>query len=646
MRRCWHFLWTILVCVALFFGTVHPARAQNGGLDSLRQTVQTWLLTQIGNSSLILVSYTYVGATWPDHSMGCPVADTTYQQGTVHGYNWTFEFSNQVSYEVHSDLEGDLVTLCAAENVADGVRLLTFRTAAYTIDVPESWLVFQTTEEARFGPSYQAACDQPGMRVFAGGQVASGVTPDQLLEARLVENEAAVEPDAREDAGDGGRSATYLAACDDEFMRHWRVTVFSLVGMAYYIEQWAPAAEAEKWDVEFLAMLEQFGVPDSITPAVDNPVTAADPSELPPLPLAHMFLNDVFLGALNDIPGRSVTRVPTFERRHLSFSPNGLFIAYTNISNAQLRAMNVVEGLSARKLADSVDPFYPPAWQPDSQHIAYVVRGDETESGTLLEVWSVPPLGGDAEKLGTFTTGEACSTDGGDVADTAYLAETGGDAVFLWLSDMRFLASTGCVQGISLIDLASGTAVPLGVSAGALSPDRARFAARLPGSIAVLDLETFQVQTMLQTDAAPVQIAWAADGSAIYYTTETSVSDVALEIEQEVAEAEFGYWPLRVAVNDVSLVQVDLASGTNTPLWTGRGRGIGRVVPTSGGVAFTLVPAGTLLADALLSEDDAFAVEATRPEPQLYWLAEGAEAPQLLAYAGQPAFAPVTVAGP
>ncbi len=108
--------------------------------------------------------------------------------------------------------------------------------------------------------------------------------------------------------------------------------------------------------------------------------------------MAHLFMGDLFITTLDDLPGRSATVVPTIERRYVSFSPDGLSISFVEADTGQLRVMDAAEGLSPRKVAEGVDPTFPPAWSPDSQRIAYAVRTDQTadDGAPIIEVYAVP----------------------------------------------------------------------------------------------------------------------------------------------------------------------------------------------------------------------------------------------------------------
>jgi hypothetical protein len=662
MRRVIGRMVVMAVIVALAAGTL-PGGALAQGPEDTRARVQAWLKRELGQPGLILVSYTYEGSSWPDASLGCPVEGQSYTPGEISGYAWTFEFSNQVVYEVHSNLDGSQAVLCSARSVAPDVRLTTYQTTVFTIRLPVAWLAFpdDARSEVLFGPQAQPACDAPGARVVVIGRVAAGVTPDQLIDDQLALLDTSDAPAERETVGAFGRTTTAETACKNT-TRRWRISTFVQYGTAYRVEQWAPADTFAEWDATFRDMLDRFGPPDAVfsQSATDNgDGDAADPGdtstapemadlgELAPLPMAHVFVGDVFTGPLNAIPGRSVTTVPTLERRYLSFSPDGLYLAFLNATTRQIRTLDAAEGLSPRTIAQRAHPTFPPAWSSDSRRVAYVIEEDATDDGqAVLGVYTVPRTGGEAAQQATFTFPAACPTPLDDPADVTLQRETGAGGVLVWRPDDTFLVSTGCTQGLGLLDPASGKITELGgdLRGGALSPDGTRFLSHTTNGLAVLDFENWQ-RTNLNVGPDVQQVAWAADGETVYYSTATLADSVTLDDDADQARGEefFGFWPVMVGVYDVTLMRVDLATNQQGVLWEGQGRGIGRIAPApdGSGLLFSLVPSSQPVVEVFRAGGDPLAVREAWPEPALYWLPAGSYTPRLLSYSGQPVFAPV-----
>ncbi len=446
--------------------------------------------------------------------------------------------------------------------------------------------------------------------------------------------------------GTSGRSTTYEAPCNGT-TRGWRVTAFVQLGRAFRILQWAPAAEFPQWDLRFENMLSQFTPGGATAPPAASDETAAP--TLPALPLALYFTGDVFLGALNDLPGRGVTSVPTFDRRYLSFSPNGQYLSYLDVTNAEVRTMDTLSGLSPRRVAQKVDTRFPPAWSADSARLAYVAAADDPDS-TLLTIAAVPALGGEAERLANFPFAGECSSAQDDPAADVFTAEAApgtGAGVLAWLPDGRFLVSTRCAGGLALLDPATGDLQKLDDEflGGVLALDGARVAAWAADRLAVIDLAS-GARHDWPVDGAVQQVAWAADGTALYVGTGTLAETLTLDdADQADGVTGFGRWPVQVHVNDLALIRLDLVTGEQALLWRGQGYAIGRIAPApdGSGVLFSVVPSSQGLAEAWRAGGDALTLRAASPQAALYWLPTGAPAATLLAYAGQPAFAPVTL---
>ncbi len=665
----------ILLITSIIAGHLSPSQAQDD-VENVRAIVQQWLIQELGKPQLLLIEYTYTGDQWEDSSLGCPKEGETYVQGIVAGYRWTFLFDNMVRYEVRSSFTGTPAVLCGSTNVAPDVQLSTYRSPAFSILVPESWLVYDDTANnaVLFAPQADDVCADPGMRVTLIGRVASGTTPDQQLDQYLAAMGVQDSPTERITAGSFGRATTFESACND-LTRRWRVSAFVQYGAAYRVEQWAPQDQFDSWNELFGQMISQFTPSDSViapepTPSADptadlagtaiatpegTPVVdASAPLELAPIPLVHMFVGDVFLGTLNNVPGRSVTNLPTDDQRYLGFSPDGLYVSFINVSTGQLRALNAAEGLSARKLADTVDPAFPPAWSPDSSQIAYVVDTGETndEGAPIKRIDAVPAGGGEVQTLGTFVFGGVCATDDPspfDPADAPYFKETAGqDHTLEWLADNRILFSERCDGGLAILSTSDQQITELGADlrGGALSPEGQRFLTRADDGLVLLDFTAWE-RVNLRIGPNAQQVAWAPDGQNVYYSTETLVDSLTLDDPtiQQRGTAIFGAWPVTIHVYRIELIHLNLTTKTETLLWQSQGRGIGRIAPApdGSGVLFSQVPSGVLLAEVFQAGGDALAVHETTPQPALYWLPAGQPVAHLLAYSGQPAFAPITM---
>ncbi len=665
----------LVVALTLSAFPIASTHAQDDPLDPLRRKVQQWLLDELGKPYLILIRYTYVGARWESSSLGCPVAGQQYVSGVYDGYRWTFLFDNFVRYEVHSDLNGELVVLCSAVNTAADVPLSLYQAPTFAILTPDSWLKFPSTDgsEVLFGPGTGVVCDQAGMRVTVVG-ASAGMTTDDWLDRYLEERN--LRGGERAPVGAYGRSTTFEVPCE-EGVRVGRVTFFVQDGIAYRVEQWSPQADFEGWDALFGKMLSSFQPAASVAvapptapaptqpasapssaPAPTQPaaptaaptaVAAADvPTEPPPLPLATLFVGDVFVGTLDALPGRSITAVPQLERRYLRFGPDGRTLAYINTDTQQLRVIDAVEGQSARRVARDVYVGFPPAWSPNGRALAYTVATDERDAdgAALLAIYRVLSEGGEAELVGGFAYQDNCPSETHDPADVAYFKEVGPnghDNVLVWLPEGQFLFSTSCAGGLAVLNPETQQIIPLGddLVGGAASPDGTRFAARTADGLAILDFAEWQ-RLNLPLGAAVEQLAWSADSRFIYYSTATLEQTITLD-DATLAERGadfFGMWPLESAVYTLELARLDVASGQSVTLWQGRGRGIGRIAPApdGSGVVFSVVPSSLRLVEVFQNGGDRMAARAAWPESALYWLPSGGSVALLLGYAAQPTF--------
>ena len=77
-----------------------------------------------------------------------------------------------------------------------------------------------------------------------------------------------------------------------------------------------------------------------------------EPETLNSLPVAHIFMGDLFIGTLDKLPGRSITLTPENDRRYLHFAPDGRMLVFTDVTGTQIRVMDAGTGLSPRRIAD------------------------------------------------------------------------------------------------------------------------------------------------------------------------------------------------------------------------------------------------------------------------------------------------------
>jgi dipeptidyl aminopeptidase/acylaminoacyl peptidase len=147
------------------------------------------------------------------------------------------------------------------------------------------------------------------------------------------------------------------------------------------------------------------------------------------------------------------------------------------------------------------------------------------------------------------------------------------------------------------------------------------------------------------TAAPPDQVAWSADGKAIFYATATLKDTVTLDDPsmQERGIKAFGVWPFQTKTYDVALHRVDLTSGVDAPLYAAVGRAIGHIAPSpdGSGVLFTFVESASELVEAFKSNVSAGDLRRQAPGIALYWLPLPDGQAQLLAITADPTWGPL-----
>lgn len=625
----------------VMLGTAHA----QSPLDVVLGRVYTFFGQQLGRD-FELLNYTYQLSTWQDASLGCPQPGQTYTQGTVQGYIWQFTIDNDpTTYELRSDIEGNIVVLCTPINRAVATGYRTYQNTAFIIDYPETWQVV-TNEDLSLviiSPSGTVDCTNPIIKVERKENVGN---------ANLLLNEAIQEAGFVQDlqpptaiGTSTALTALYQAICGD-IIHQYRTTAIPLgvEGDGYLIIQSTPLEQYQAWAGNFLAILDTFEITDgTTTPAV---ITSTDPLQLlAGYPLAHVFVNDVYLGSYTELPGYGVTNNAKRDRRALRFSPNGQFLAYIELLENGNQRLEVSDtGKRSEILANPIVPYFPAAWQMSGEQIAFLTP---TEQAGTLTINTALPNGDDEQVIGTvpFT---ACENEPTPyVSQKLYERETGpfGNGFsFEWLPDNRFLYTTTCAgEGLAIWNPADNTSLNLGsdLRRAALSPDRQQLVA-LAGEQTVLINLTNGERTELAMLEVPDQLAWASD-TKFYYTTLAAsgepflVSDEAL---QGRAEEILGIFPYESILNVISLVEYDVTSSTATPLWQGQGYAIGKiaVAPNQAGVVFSLIPSDRDMVLGFSQEVDAVQMRFLQPETKLYYLAAGATEPSLIAISSQPTF--------
>lgn len=673
MKRIFPFLFLLLFV---------PLGAQAQDAQVVRYAVQNYLVGQMAREAQ-LVEYNFEGRTWPDGALGCPVGDETPDAGEVSGYRWAFLMDDGMRYILHSDAAGEKIVLCASES-APAFSYSVYTGNLFTVRHPNLWTARpQSQEETRFYFRGQATCTLPGMRVLA---TVSAGSPTDLLSAYFSGVAEAPNPDTYKPIGPEGlgRLARYSLDCEGVQITQQVAALSGATNTAFLILQSAPAGIFPAWEATFLEMLNSFeagsgsvlgmgadvaaaGTPLAPTPTqmtvsgvgVPTPAFTATPSEPVPqpptvqpidvsmIPLANVFVGDIYIGRLNDLPGWGITMNGAAYREGLRISTDALQLAY--LESGALYTVALINPESPNRIAEQTILGMPPAWGPQQPALAYALP---TDDGLQLE--RIFP-DGTRETVGEAPYRGDCEDTAAYTVERLYQQETGlnGNGLTLeWLPDERFLISAGCDGvGLQILDATSGEIVRAGetLRRAKLSPDRTRIAALEGDQLVVVDLATLEA-TSITTALVPDQIAWDVTGTQIFYSNLFPNEPLIFNDSsmQAAAQGILEPFPFESRLNTLTLSQVDTHSGIEVQLWQGTGFAIGQIQggPDGTGFLFSLIPSDRGLLTNFVNGAQPAVVRNSTPETQLYWLTIDYSNPnaaaQLLAFTGQPIFAPIT----
>ena len=661
-------IWSILVISVASLHTVH---AQGPDPQAVRGIVQTFLIEQLGREA-VLLEFSFAGKTWGDTGLECAAEGVETEAEDVVGYRWLFLMDDGIRYSLHSNIDGSQIVLCP--QTSERVFIYsTYTSNLFSITHPNLWSARQESPtQFSFTFRGQSACDLPDMGVTSVANVSDAAS---LLDDFLANRGAEVDPGNYIPVAENGLSSSYTADCNG-LPRRWQVTALpGNSGAFFLILQSAPANVFEIWQPAFAEMVAAFApgsglvsggatgfaasTPTSIPPtqaAVAAPTESATPLpnvpqpppapqvDLTTIPLGTVFLGDVHVGRLSDLPGIGATTGGDVMRRHLRISGDGLQLAYIE-DGARLYTLPLTAPHIPNLLREDAAPGFPPSWSPEGVALSYV--GDEGEIRMIFP-------DGSERSAGPVTVETDCSAESDYRVDRLYNQEVGG-RVFAWLPGDRFLFSRNCDgSGLAIIDSQSGDISELEPSLhnAQLSPDRWYLAAVQGEEIAIIDLSNLASET-LPTTRPPDQLAWDITGTQIIYSSifpQESViwSDEATEDDSlEV----LGAFPFESRLNTLSLFQFDAVNNLEAQLWEGTGFAIGQIAgaPDGSGILFSLIPSDRSLLTNFANGAERIIIRNSVPETELYWLpisfgAEG-DSPQLVAIAGQPIFAPPILPG-
>ncbi len=622
-----------------------------GGVEAVRDRVEEFFRNQYGRD-YALVEYTFAYQTWADNSLGCPQPGLVYTQQTVEGYRWTLEINDGNTYELHSNLDGSLVVLCTPIDRARLVDYTTYQNGNYLIDYPDSWLISAADDLswAIISPTATENCNASGMKILLRQPVGNANTmlDDAIREAGLVQNMGARTP-----IGDTqtALSVLYQANCNGAIVQY-RTTAFpdAATSTGYLVVQWTPLADYSSWAAVYTHILATFQLIDDLDSADADSI---DPARLlAGYPLAHIFVQDVYIGQFNDLPGEPVTVGSSRARRGLAFSADGQYLAYIDPSESSGADWLEVVGLDLPRttVSRNVAPGFTPSWSPTNATLAFLETGTTAQT---LDIYAASLANlANPQLLGTIPFNDDCLEPSTPyITKRLYWQETGVNGnkfMFQWMPDNRFLYTTSCDGiGLALWNPADNVVQELGTDLrrAAITEDFTRLAAiDSSQSVFLIDL-TNGTRSPLLLDYPADQLAWSNSGRKLYYShifqdSPYMVSDPTV---QERATETLGVFPYESYLNTVSVLEYDFGTGENRAIWQGQGYAIGRILaaPNNAGLLLTLIPSDRNYVMNFVQNTDSTALRFSLPETELYWLSPLTQEAQLLAVTSQPEFAPV-----
>jgi hypothetical protein len=229
----------------------------------------------------------------------------------------------------------------------------------------------------------------------------------------------------------------------------------------------------------------------------------------------------------------------------------------------------------------------------------------------MVQLFTVNPAdpNGAPTPYGSFQYGIGCGGGGVFPGDFRYWLESGWSTSLgpqvMEVTPSGLLHSDGCNGvGVALFNPATGEDALLGefFARAVVSPDGSRVAgvnldmSTMPvGSVlTVTDLTTL-AQTPIATVEPPEQIAWGYNNE-LFYSVRKPGLPLALPAEQAQELTNMGF-QTPISLNVVSIRRVDLASQTDSEIFTAQAYAVGHLfaVPDSapnGGLYFSLIPDG------------------------------------------------------
>lgn len=293
----------------------------------------------------------------------------------------------------------------------------------------------------------------------------------------------------------------------------------------------------------------------------------------------------------------------------LTWSPDGSTLAFV-VNDGAARVLRTSRGGEAPVEVANDVALLPVTFSGDSGALIYTAEAGPAEGGeglprvTLAVYERALAPDAPANQIGTFPFGTGCGGGSPFPMDAVYNLEAGfgGTRLMLHQTPHGLLHSTNCTGGeIALLDPGSGEnrVLASGIAATSLAPDRSRLAVVRGAQLEVIALDSGDVVQSVALQAAPDQIAWG--GGDTLYTSTRALRDAPLPLSEAETSALSALFGLNdVPQYDVGLWRVTLG-GEQTRLYSGPGWAIGRILPSTQGLYFSLIPNGEAWVEAVTS---------------------------------------------
>ena len=241
----------------------------------------------------------------------------------------------------------------------------------------------------------------------------------------------------------------------------------------------------------------------------------------------------------------------------------------------------------------------------------------ETGIRDKKDLWAVT-IGGNSELIGTFTPIGGCGGGSGLPADWVYWQEIGGFGVTMLLADTPYgiLYSYSCSGSeLALMNPSTGESRPFvsNLNYAVVSPDREYVAGvahvyadnPAPPRLMVYSIGTGEVQEIPLT-IEPTLVAWAMDGSALYYSTRLlfrNAIDTLTADQKSLFYQLIGYEMSDVPEYKVAIYHLRLLDKQTTLVYQGDGYIIGRIFESPTSVYISLVPNPMSWLDQILARN-------------------------------------------